>query len=83
MSRPGELRSFIVDLALPPEECMRYYSGEASVVVARARDGRMVQFPARLLRRFMASDGVQGAFELKCDAGSRLVAMERIGEVGR
>ncbi|MDX9740068.1 MAG: DUF2835 domain-containing protein [Gammaproteobacteria bacterium] len=82
MNRPTGLRCFIVDLALPPEECMRYYSGEASVVVARARDGSVIQFPARLLRRFIGRDGVAGAFELACDADSRLVAMERIGEKG-
>jgi hypothetical protein len=80
MSRPGTPRSFIVDLSLPPEECLRYYGGEAGVVIARARDGRTIQFPARFLRRFMTHDGVRGVFELKCDADNRLVAMERIGE---
>jgi hypothetical protein len=79
MSDRREVRSFIVDLTLPAEECMRYYSGEASVVFARARDGRLIQFPARLLRRFIDRDGVRGTFELRCDADSRLVAMERIG----
>lgn len=80
MSRAGAVRRFVVDLAIPPDECMRYYSGEAEVVIARARDGRTIQFPARLLRRFIGHAGVSGAFELLCDADSRLVAMERLTE---
>lgn len=80
MSRNGVARRFVVDLAISPEECMRYYSGEAGVVIARARDGRTIQFPARMLRRFIDHAGVSGAFELLCDADSKLIAMERLAE---
>lgn len=73
-------RRFVVDLTISAEECMRYYSGEAGVVLARARDGRTIQFPARMLRRFIGHAGVSGTFELLCDADSRLIAMERLPE---
>lgn len=66
-----------VDLVIPRDEYLRYYSGLASVVIARARDGRMIQFPASLLRNFVGHDGVRGTFVLRCTADGRLVTMER------
>lgn len=70
----------VVDLDIPAEEYLRYYEGGARVVLARARDGRTVQFPANLLRRFVAHDGVHGSFMLRCDANGRLVSIARVGE---
>lgn len=68
----------LVDLAISADEYLRYYQGGASVVLARARDGRTVQFPARLLRGFVDHDGVHGSFLLRCDADHRLIGMERV-----
>lgn len=61
---------------------MRYYAGEASVVLVRARDGRTVQFPANLLRRFVDHAGVHGSFVLRCDADNRLLSIERLTTEG-
>lgn len=76
---PGDI---ILDLSLSADEYLRYYSGEASSVLARARDGRMVRFPAAFLRRFVDHDGVHGRFLLRCDDSNRLVSIERIGARG-
>lgn len=76
----ADVQAIVVDLAIAADECLRYYQGGASVVRVRARDGRMVQFPAQLLRGFVGRDGVHGAFVLRCDADHRLVGMERFAE---
>lgn len=72
------MQEILVDLAIPADEYLRYYQGGVNAVRVRARDGRMVQFPARFLRGFVGHDGVHGSFVLRCDADHRLIAMERI-----
>lgn len=74
--------SLIVDLDIPADEYLRYYEGGAHLVLARARDGRTVQFPANLLRRFVGHDGVRGSFMLRCDANNRLISIERVAQGG-
>lgn len=64
-------------LSISPEEYLRYYQGEARHVIARGRDGRTVQFPAGLLRRFLVHDGIHGEFRLRFDANNKLVSLER------
>ncbi len=74
----GGADDIVIDLDIPAEECLRYYEGTASVVLVRARDGRTVQFPAHLLRRFVGHAGVRGGFVLRCDADNRLISIERL-----
>lgn len=69
----------ILDLSIPADECLRYYSGDASFVQARARDGRSVRFPASMLRSFVDGDGVHGSFLLRYDDRNKLVDLQRIG----
>ena len=66
----------IVDLAIPPDELARYYRGEAQTAVARARDGRWIRFPVRVLRGVVTQDGVHGTFVLHVD-GNRLIRVVR------
>ena len=68
----------VFDLALTTEEYLPYYRGTARDVRVRARDGRVVQFPASLLRPFVVADGVHGCFRLCFDEHNRLVSLERV-----
>jgi hypothetical protein len=70
--------TIVVDLAIDADELKRLYRGIARSVVARARDGRWVRFPATALRSHVARAGVHGAFALRIDDG-RLKALERLG----
>ena len=54
--------SVCIDLQISKDELLRWYGGEAKVVSAIARDGRRVQFPAKLLQRFVTHSGIQGTF---------------------
>jgi len=71
--------TFVFDLEIPPEDWLLYYSGTAKAVVARARDGRRVRFAAKHLHRFIARDGIHGAFRLVIDDANRFVSLERVG----
>lgn len=68
----------VVDLAIDPEELKRLYRGTSRTVVARARDGRLIQFPAQALRAHVLAHGVRGTFALHVTDG-RLTLLQRLG----
>ncbi|MAL98480.1 MAG: hypothetical protein CL583_08520 [Alteromonadaceae bacterium] len=72
-------QSIIVDLRISADEWLRLYRGEALDVVARARDGRSVRFPARILRPFVRHDGISGAFLIEFGQDGKFQSVERLG----
>ncbi len=74
------MKEFRLRLSISPAELLLYYRGEASVLLATARDGTSVQMPARLLRPHVTTKGVNGAFLLRCDERNRFLSLERIGD---
>jgi len=72
MSDSALPRRYLVDLAIPPDEWLRYYRGGADAVVAVARSGERVRFPARLARPLVSASGVFGTLELWVDGSGRL-----------
>ncbi len=77
------MQSITVMLSISPEEYLRWYQGTASDVLATSQDGRTVQFPARILQKFVTGDGIQGTFVLRYDEAGRFVAIERRNPSGR
>ena len=71
---------YIVDLEISAPAMLRYYSGAASDVVAHARGGERVRFPAEILRPFVDQAGVRGAFVLSVDRNHKLQRIERYSE---
>ncbi len=69
---------YVIDLRIPKDELLRYYRGAARGVIAQARSGQRVRFPAQVLRPFVAHDGVCGAFLLQVDGANRLTGIERL-----
>ena len=70
-------------LDLSSSQYLEYYRGTAKSVVVRATSGQTVQFPASLLQRFVAPDGVHGEFVLVCDDRHKCVGLHRVAESGR
>jgi hypothetical protein len=75
MDKPNCIRLF---LRISPDDYMAYYRGGIKHVVARARDGRVVKFPASALRRFISRDGIEGEFEIEFGPDSRLKNIRRV-----
>ena len=71
-------KRYIVDLEISPQAMLRYYSGAVGAVVAHARDGKRVRFPAEILRPFVEHAGVRGTFALSVDKHDKLQRIERI-----
>lgn len=69
---------YVIDLKIPTDELLRFYRGSARGVIATARSGHRVQFPAAVLRQFVDHDGVSGVFSLHVDGANRLQAIQRL-----
>ena len=72
------MQQIIVDVNISPDEWIKLYQGSATDVHTRARDGRSVRFPARILSRFYLRDGVQGSFRILFDDQGKFVSVERL-----
>ena len=66
-----------VSLNISAVDFERLYRGQASTVLARAADGRSIQFPARALRPFVTAAGIRGWFAIETDQANRLIAVRR------
>lgn len=69
-----------VVLKIPAHKLLYYYEGEVDTVVAEAIDGRIIRFPANILRSVVQSDGVHGTFELAFDENHKFVSIARISD---
>ncbi|AZR43367.1 DUF2835 domain-containing protein [Marinobacter salarius] len=72
------MQQIIVDVDISPDEWIKLYQGSATDVHTRARDGRSVRFPARILSRFYLRYGVQGSFRILFDDQGKFVSVERL-----
>jgi len=66
------------NLHLSRETYLLYYQGVARRVVVTAEDGRVIEFPADVLRQVVGHDGVHGRFELVFDASNRFQGIRRV-----
>lgn len=69
---------YILDLDIPKDELLKFYSGAARQVNAVARGGVRLAFPASILRPHVTDEGVHGTFRLTTGGEGRLKAFERI-----
>ena len=69
-----------VVLKIPLHQLLYYYEGEVDVVVAKTTDGRILRFPANILRSVVQSHGVYGKFELVFDENHKFVSITRIND---
>jgi hypothetical protein len=67
-----------VVLKIPAYQLLYYYEGEVDTVAARTTDGRIIHFPANILRSVVQSDGVYGTFELVFNEDHKFVSISRV-----
>lgn len=72
------MQQIIVDIDISPDEWIKLYQGVGIDVHTRARDGRSVRFPARILSRFYLQNGVQGSFRILFDDAGKFTSIERL-----
>lgn len=67
-----------IDVSLPAYKYKEMYQGSVKNLVARSRDGRMIQLPLSIFQRFVTHKGVYGAFEIEFDENKKLVKIDKI-----
>lgn len=72
------MQQITVDIQISPDEWIKLYQGVARDVHTRARDGRSVRFPARILSRFYLHDGIRGSFRIVFDGAGKFHSIERL-----
>lgn len=70
--------NLIVDINLTEDRWLQFYRRPGQAILARARNGQLVEFPAEHMRAFVTPTGVQGTFKLTVDDENRLQQIERI-----
>ena len=70
--------SVVVRIKLSKEQVMDHYRGMIREVVTLDGQGRSVQFPAMMLRKFVTAEGVRGVFEITFDDRNKLISMRRV-----
>jgi len=65
-------------LRISPEAYLDYYRGIARVVIVPTTSGERLQFPARMLTRFVTNGGIEGRFVLVCDANHKCIDLQRV-----
>ncbi len=65
-------------LNISPDTYSAYYAGAVKSVVVQTDAGKTVQFPAAILRQFLAHDGIHGVFEMEIDQNNKLVNFRRL-----
>jgi len=70
-----------VVLKIPVHQLLYYYQGEVDTVAARTTDGRIIHFPANVLRSVVQDHGVYGTFELVFDKNHKFVSISRVSDL--
>ena len=71
------MHRFEFHLRISPERYLGYYRGTVKQVVVHCANGQTVQFPAGLLQKFVAPEGIHGDFVLTCDDNFKGVMLQR------
>ena len=69
-----------VVLKIPEYQLLAYYEGNVDTVAAKTIDGRIIHFPANVLRSVVQSHGVYGTLELVFDEHHKFVSINRVSD---
>lgn len=67
-----------VSLRISADQYSAYYRGTAKSIVARADDGRKIQFPVGVVQQFVTRDGILGDFIIEFDDKNKFKSIKRV-----
>ena len=65
-------------LAIPQQEIMRFYQGNAQNLRVTLDDGRTIQLPLNNFRHFVDNSGLHGQFEVEFTKQHKLVSLIKL-----
>lgn len=66
-------------IAISAQDYLKYYQKRVDAVLVKTSDGRIVQFPAGALQKYLDQKGVNGYFRIVYDDDNKLVSLEKVG----
>ena len=72
------MKEIIVSLHISREDYLSVYQGQVQDVVATASDGRVVRFPAAILKGMVGHEGIHGTFKIHFDRNNKFDGIVRI-----
>ena len=69
-----------VVLKIPEYQLLAYYEGNVDTVAAKTIDGRIIHFPANVLRSVVQSHGVYGTFGRGCEEQHKVGSSNRVSD---
>ena len=73
------MKEIIVTIHISREDYLNVYQGQVHTVVATAADGRIVRFPAGILKDVVGHEGIHGTFKIRFDANNKFDGISRLG----
>jgi hypothetical protein len=72
------MKEIIVSLRISAEDYLTVYQGQVKDVVATAEDGRIVRFPATILKSMVGHEGIYGTFKINFDTNNKFDGITRL-----
>jgi hypothetical protein len=72
------MKEIIVSLHISREDYLTFYQGQVQTVVATAKDGRIVRFPAGILQKVVGHEGIHGTFKICFDSNNKFDTIIRV-----
>lgn len=65
-------------LKISKQSYLQYYQGSANSIVVKDVSGKIIRFPASMVREFVTHNGIHGIFCIKYDENHKFISIEQI-----
>ena len=65
-------------LRISYDDYLLVYQGHAKSIIATATDGRLVQFPAEVVKPYLTHSGIQGFFEIVFNRCNKFQSIKKL-----
>lgn len=72
------MKDIVVSLHISRDDYLSFYQGQVQTVVATATDGRVVRFPAGILKHVVGHEGIHGIFRITFDSNNKFSSITRL-----
>ena len=78
MQQSTSYKSIQFRLALPAEQCKRYYRGEINQISTISTCNQSLQLPFNTVKQFLTQNGLYGLFEMHFDQNNKFISVQLI-----
>lgn len=72
------MKEITVSLHISREDYLSVYQGQVKDVVATASDGRIIRFPAAILKGMVGHEGIHGTFRIRFGPDNKFSDIQRL-----